>query len=201
MAATSARDGWGTLFTAAFRDSSNAMALVDERRCHVDVNGAYVRLLGYTPDQLIGRPIWRLVVDGPLLSPEEWAAALAAGRFAGQTNLVCANGSTISVQWGAHAVLATDRKLVLFVALSTSRWGARFRRDVSAEGQSGRLSRREREIVELIALGHSGPEIAHELHIAHETVRTHVRNAMVRLGARSRAHLVAKALAEGLIAT
>jgi DNA-binding CsgD family transcriptional regulator len=91
--------------------------------------------------------------------------------------------------------------LVLFVALSTSRWGARFRRDVSAEGQSGRLSRREREIVELIALGHSGPEIAHELHIAHETVRTHVRNAMVRLGARSRAHLVAKALAEGLIAT
>ena len=201
MAATSAGDGWGTLFTAAFRDSSNAMAVVDERRCHVDVNGAYVRLLGYTPDQLIGRPIWRLVVDGPLLSPEEWAAALAAGRFAGQTNLVCANGSTVSVQWGAHAVLATERKLVLFVALSTSRWAARFRRDVSAEDQSGRLSRREREIVELIALGHSGPEIAHELHIAHETVRTHVRNAMVRLGARSRAHLVAKALAEGLIAT
>jgi PAS domain S-box-containing protein len=137
MAATSARDGWGTLFTAAFRDSSNAMALANERRCHVDINGAYVRLLGYTPDQLIGRPIWRLVVDGPLLSPEEWAAALAAGRFAGQTNLVCANGSTISVQWGAHAVLATERKLVLFVALSTSRWGARFRRDVSAEDQSG----------------------------------------------------------------
>jgi DNA-binding CsgD family transcriptional regulator len=30
-------------------------------------------------------------------------------------------------------------------------------------------------------------------------VRTHVRNAMGRLGARSRAHLVAKALASGHI--
>jgi regulatory LuxR family protein len=38
-----------------------------------------------------------------------------------------------------------------------------------------------------------------ELHIAHDTVRTHVRNAMGKLGARSRAHLVAKALAAGQI--
>ena len=36
-----------------------------------------------------------------------------------------------------------------------------------------------------------------ELLIAHDTVRTHVRNAMTKLGARSRAHLVAKALGEG----
>ena len=49
-----------------------------------------------------------------------------------------------------------------------------------------------------MALGASGPEIADELHISHETVRTHVRNAMDKLGARSRAHLVAKALAHGL---
>ncbi len=47
--------------------------------------------------------------------------------------------------------------------------------------------------------GRSGPEIAYELHIAHDTVRTHVRNAMTKLGARSRAHLVAKALSDGAI--
>ena len=40
-------------------------------------------------------------------------------------------------------------------------------------------------------------EIAAELHISHDTVRTHVRNAMNKVGARSRAHLVAKVLAEG----
>ena len=38
---------------------------------------------------------------------------------------------------------------------------------------------------------------AEQLHIAHDTVRTHVRNAMAKVGARSRAHLVAKALGEG----
>ena len=52
----------------------------------------------------------------------------------------------------------------------------------------------------LIAMGETGPEIAEHLHLSHDTVRTHVRNAMAKLGARSRAHLVAKALSEGLIA-
>jgi DNA-binding NarL/FixJ family response regulator len=61
------------------------------------------------------------------------------------------------------------------------------------------LTLREREVVQLVALGLSGPEIADELHIAHDTVRTHVRNAMAKCGARSRAHLVAKALGDGLV--
>ena len=45
--------------------------------------------------------------------------------------------------------------------------------------------------------GETGPEIAEQLHISHATVRTHVRNAMAKVGARSRAHLVAKALGDG----
>lgn len=199
MAATVGSDGWPELFTAAFRHSSNAMALVDERRRHVDVNGPYLKLVGYEREWLLGRPISELVAGGPLASPDEWAAALAVGRFAGEADLVSADGSMVSVQWGAHAVVATGHRLVLFVALSTSRWGSRFRRRVARGADPHRLSRREREIVELVALGHSGPEIALELRIAHETVRTHVRNAMVKVGARSRAHLVAKALAEGAI--
>jgi DNA-binding CsgD family transcriptional regulator len=37
-------------------------------------------------------------------------------------------------------------------------------------------------------------EIAQELHVSPETVRTHVRNAMAKLGAHTRAQLVAIAL-------
>ena len=48
-----------------------------------------------------------------------------------------------------------------------------------------------------MALGRTSPEIADELQISHNTVRTHLRNAMKRVGARSRAQLVAKALGEG----
>ena len=95
--------------------------------------------------------------------------------------------------------MASGRRLVLFVALSTSRWGARPRRPHEVAPVGGALSGREREGVHLVALGRSGPEIADELGISHDTVRTHARNAMTKVGARSRAHLVAKALAEELL--
>jgi DNA-binding CsgD family transcriptional regulator len=191
-------DGWSALFSTAFRQSSNAMVLVDARRRQVDANGAYLKLLGYTREAVIGTPVYAFVADGPLASPEEWDAAMASGRFTGETDLVCANDSRVSVQWGASVEVVTGTRLVLFVVLSTSRWGRRFRRPLSTEPEPGTLTRREREIVRLVANGSSGPEIAGELHIAHDTVRTHVRNAMTKLGARSRAHLVAKALGDGL---
>jgi PAS domain S-box-containing protein len=200
MGAASASEGWSALFTAAFRQSTNAMALVDERRRHVDVNGAYLKLLGYPRTTLVGHPLHDLVAGGPLASARQWADWLRDGDFAGEADLVRADGSTVSVQWGGHAVLETHRRLVLFVALSTSRWGGRFRRTVAPGRDPQRLSPRELEIVGLVALGHSGPEIAQHLRIAHETVRSHVRNAMAKCGARSRAHLVAKTLADGAIA-
>ena len=54
-------------------------------------------------------------------------------------------------------------------------------------------------MVRLLALGLTGPEVAEELQLAHNTVRTHVRNAMAKSGARSRAQLVARAVGEGTV--
>jgi DNA-binding NarL/FixJ family response regulator len=93
----------------------------------------------------------------------------------------------------------TGQRLVLLVALSTSRWGRHFRRALPSEPEPGRLSEREREVVRLVAEGRTGREIADELHIAHDTARAHVRNAMTKLGARSSAQLVAKALGGGIV--
>ena len=62
-----------------------------------------------------------------------------------------------------------------------------------------RLSSREREVFELLAQGLTGEEIANRLVLSGETVRTHVRNGMRRLGARTRAHALAIALTEGEI--
>jgi DNA-binding CsgD family transcriptional regulator len=192
-----ARTGWGALFRSAFRKSRNPMLLVDERRRFVDVNGAFIRALGYTRDDLLGRPFYSIVVGGPQLTEKEWADDLAAGHFGGEAELICADDTVVVHQWDATAVtIGGPQRLVLGVALSTSRWGSRFRRDMLAD-EPGALSDRELEIVHLVALGSTGREIADELGIAHDTVRTHVRNAMGKIGARSRAHLVAKALGEG----
>jgi len=192
-------DGWPGLFAKAFDQSRNAMVLADERRLHVEVNGAYLALMGYRREALIGKPVYDFVAGGPLMSPAEWAAAVRGGDFTGEAEMLRSDGSTVGVQWAAGAELVTGRRLVLFVALNTSRWGGSFRRTAAPDPRPGALSRRESEIVRLVALGSSGPEIADELQIAHDTVRTHVRNAMAKVGARSRAHLVARSLGDGLV--
>ena len=61
------------------------------------------------------------------------------------------------------------------------------------------LTPREREVFELLARGRSGPQIAAELVLSPETVRTHVQNGIERLGARTRVHAVAVALESGEI--
>ena len=198
-AASSTTGDWGKLFGAAFTHSRNPMALLDDRRCHVEVNGAYVSLLGYPVRDLRGHHVYDFIVGGPKATAEEWARAIRGGNFSGQTEMRCADGHTVSVQWAATPECVTGRRFVLFVALSTSRWGAHPRRALRAPLGDLPLTTRELEVVELIAMGSTGPEIADELRIAHDTVRSHARNAMVKSGARSRAHLVAKVIAEGLM--
>jgi DNA-binding NarL/FixJ family response regulator len=71
-----------------------------------------------------------------------------------------------------------------------------------ARGGNGRartLSPREGEILGLLSQGLSGEEAAKQLFLSPETVRTHVRNAMTKLGAATRAHAVALALQRGEI--
>ena len=68
-----------------------------------------------------------------------------------------------------------------------------------ARPTAGLLSKREIEVVGMIAQGATSYEIANALHVSNNTVRTHVRNAMAKLDVRSRAQLVAKVMAEGLV--
>jgi DNA-binding NarL/FixJ family response regulator len=60
------------------------------------------------------------------------------------------------------------------------------------------LTEREREMVSWVATGRSNSEIASQLHVSTDTVRTHVSRAMVKLQARDRAQLVVFAIQSGL---
>lgn len=64
----------------------------------------------------------------------------------------------------------------------------------------GVLSPREREILDGVARGLSGEQMGEQMGISPETVRTHIRNAMEKLEAHTRAHAVAIALRQGEIA-
>jgi DNA-binding CsgD family transcriptional regulator len=69
-----------------------------------------------------------------------------------------------------------------------------------ANGSTPELTQREREVLRLLADGFSNEEIGRQLFISPETVRTHIRKAMSRLGAETRTQAVAKALRLSLIA-
>lgn len=65
--------------------------------------------------------------------------------------------------------------------------------------QRPRLSAREREILDLVAQGRSGPEIARLLFLSPSTVKTHLQNIYEKLDVSDRAAAVAKALREGVL--
>jgi len=65
--------------------------------------------------------------------------------------------------------------------------------------QSDPLSEREREVLRLLALGHTNQEIAALLYISVRTAETHRAHIMQKLGLSSRAELVRYALDHGLV--
>ena len=60
------------------------------------------------------------------------------------------------------------------------------------------LTSREREVLQLIAEGHSARDIAQRLHLSVKTIETHRRQVMEKLGIRSVAELTKFAVREGL---
>jgi two-component system response regulator NreC len=61
------------------------------------------------------------------------------------------------------------------------------------------LSEREREVLRLLALGHTNQEIAKQLYISVRTAETHRAHIMQKLGLGTRAELVRYALANGML--
>jgi DNA-binding NarL/FixJ family response regulator len=67
------------------------------------------------------------------------------------------------------------------------------------KGSRGKVTRRQRQILQLLADGESTTFAARTLGLSEETVKTHTKNAMARLGARNRTHAVAIGLREHLL--
>lgn len=71
--------------------------------------------------------------------------------------------------------------------------------DPSRPASSGRLTQRQREVLELLARGLPNKTIGRELGIAERTVKVHVQGLFELLGATNRTHVVARARQAGLL--
>ena len=197
MSAEAGDAGWEPFFWATFERSANAMALVDEERRFVEVNPALLTVLDRGRNELIGRRVPDFVAPGARVWPEsEWEAFLETGEGTGAQQFLRGDGDVVSAHFAGQVERVTGRRLVLFVVLDAA--GETYTPRHTGI-QPGELTPREREIVQQLTLGRTSREVADELFVSEPTIRTHVRNAMAKLHARTRAQLVAIALSQGIV--
>jgi DNA-binding NarL/FixJ family response regulator len=107
--------------------------------------------------------------------------------------------NAIRIAAGGQALLspaATTGLIARFLATEDPADGDR---DPGRGERLDSLTVREREVLVLVAGGHSNDEIAERLEVSPLTVKTHVNRAMAKLGARDRAQLVVTAYESGLV--
>ncbi|HVE67967.1 MAG TPA: HD domain-containing phosphohydrolase [Solirubrobacteraceae bacterium] len=100
---------------------------------------------------------------------------------------------------GTASKLGTKAELLTAIRLVAGGHGPVDSRLAAPAAGDHLLTPREREIVGLLSGGESGEEIAEHLFLSPHTVRTHIRNATNRMGARTRSHLVMLAAGSGEI--
>jgi PAS domain S-box-containing protein len=194
---------WETLFWTVFEQSRNPMALIDEEMLYVDVNPVHAEVFGRARDDIVGTRLDAYLPENELPTVEaEHNEFLSAGEYSGERRYIRADGSVVRVQYAAASETITGRKLALFVSNVVEEDEAD--EDSNGAGASHavlsndeNLSPREREVVRLVAMGMTSRQIAQELTVSTETVRTHIRNALAKTGTRTRAQLVAKVMAQG----
>jgi DNA-binding CsgD family transcriptional regulator len=190
---------------AAFARSRHPMLIADDHRRWVSGNAAACELLGLAQEAVS----WHTMDDFTPLSErprlkQQWAEFLARGEAGGRYELYVPGLEPFPVEFGAIANVLPRRHLALFIQadeeMSSSTRVGEWRALMAARDDRLPLSKREREIMTLAAAGGQSSDMAESLFLSPETIKSHIQNAMAKLGAHTRAHAVAIALVTGQIA-
>jgi len=200
----------------AFAHTADGAFAIDPEGRIVLWNRAAERMLGYSAREVLGRAccdifvghddsgnrlcypgchIMTLVKMGDAVQSFDMRARTKAGRP------IWLNLSTLSLPAGQGAgpltvhlfrdVTATKELLGLARERSTAPGGS--------DPAGGELTRRELQILRLLAAGVSTKTAADKLHVSPSTVRNHVQNILGKLGAHSRLEAVAVATRQRLL--
>lgn len=186
--------------------TSSAMLLANDSREVVEANGPACEMLGLDRDELLGMRIEDF--SAPELrevAPKMFESFLEAGSQAGPFMLVRKDGTTVNCSYSASANISPGIHLSILIPAEQAdeeldELAVQDAEEVEEVEEVAHLTPREREVLTLLALGETNVTIAEKLHLAPETVRAHTRSARLRLGARSRSHVIALALESGQLA-
>jgi LuxR family quorum sensing-dependent transcriptional regulator len=135
---------------------------------------------------------------------DRWPYDLAL-RYGIRDALTCCVGQRWLVAYWSRQVLCgllTDPLRMLLIAaagFAASRLEQVTRRDPNQFAKRPRVTPRELAVLRLVSLGMATTDIAKQLGIGEETVRSHLKKVQVTLGARNRAHAAAEAIRQQLI--
>ena len=193
----------------AFDESRHPMLIADDQRRWVTSNAAARELFGVAQEDVPWRSIDEFTPPGERARLEElWQDFLASGAAEGWYELYVPSRGPLSVEFSATANVLPARHLSVFIPPDGGSDGEHeiqlagqpaWTSVVSQDADRQELTNREREVMTLVASGlHSG-DMAERLFVSPETIKSHVQNAMGKLGAHTRAHAVAIALVSGQI--
>jgi DNA-binding CsgD family transcriptional regulator len=181
------------------------MCLIDRDRLVVASTEAACDLFGASHADAIGTDPGRHILDeDPALGDRLWEQLLSTNELYAETRVAHADGRVLRVSYAGHGTTIDGRWHALMVMLSV-------RLEPDGEELIGTgdgappqelqspLTHRELEVIRLVAQGANTGQIAAELYLSPATVRSHVRNAMAKTQAHTRAHLVARVLGDGFI--
>lgn len=204
-----------------FGTSAEALIAIDDQGTIVSWNDAATKLLGRDASQAIGRPCHEVMqgltpAGGHLCGPncpiaESCRERRAPRRF--EMIVRHPNGTDLWLEATTCVVLDEDERPIAVHILSEGVSARRLadlaetvvRRvskpeppPASLEGGQ-RPTRRELDVLALLAEGLGTAEIAGRLRLSPATVRNHVQNLLLKLGAHSRAEAVVAAIRGGLV--
>jgi DNA-binding CsgD family transcriptional regulator len=172
------------------------MIVTDDERHYLAANRACCLLFRLPEHEVVGLRHDSLVA--PDRRPQlrsRWELFLKQGTLVGTSALLLPDGVLLSVDFGGVANVAPGRHLSVFLPAG---WDKEAVVNASIRPVPSEITERERQILRLVAMGEPVEEIAARLFLSPHTVRTHIRNARLKLGAKSRAHAIALAFGAGL---
>jgi DNA-binding CsgD family transcriptional regulator len=178
----------GILGTAV-EAAAAAVFVTDEDGHFVAANRFACQMLGHSRADLKLLRLPELVVGSKLPLP------LPPGSQVGIAPLRRRDGTNVTVRYQVRTLNGGTRGFAVWVASPRHMP----RSSTLDAGTPGTLSERELEILQLIADGLENDAIAKELFISRETVKSHVRRILQKLGAHSRTYAVAVALRRQLV--
>jgi PAS domain S-box-containing protein len=166
------------------------LAVDDERRC-VWVNEAATRLFGAPSDEIVGRRLEDFTPRDDLARLDEmWRQFRREGELQGPYEVLLPDGSRRPVAFRANWHYAPGEHLIAAVETPGPE---------AAVTGAGKLTKREREILSLVADGLTNDEIGARLVLSPATIKTHLQNVYSKLQVKDRAAAVAVALRSRLI--